>query len=113
LRQKAALQYEELLQSTTFSTCTVPTGYKHVRHIFAIRANKRKEVAEIFSQFGIGWGIHYPVPLHLQPIYRHLNYQPGDLPVCELLGKELLSLPLFPGIQVDEIETVCKVLTGL
>ena len=55
---------------------------------------------------GIVSAIYYPIPLHLQPVYRGLNYQPGQLPIVEQAAREVLSLPMFPGISETEQEQV-------
>ena len=52
--------------------------------------------------------MHYPVPPHLQPAYRHLGYKPGSFPIAERLAGEMLSLPMFPRITEDEIDYVCS-----
>ena len=53
-------------------------------------------------------GIHYPLPLHLQPAYRGLGYAPGDFPVAEALAPRILSLPMFPGLTDEQIDLVVE-----
>ncbi len=59
---------------------------------------------------GIGAGIHYPVPVHLQPAFQHLGHGPGSFPVAEKAAQEIMSLPLFPGITRGQQQRVVDVL---
>jgi dTDP-4-amino-4,6-dideoxygalactose transaminase len=53
---------------------------------------------------GIGSMVYYPLPLHLQPVYKSLGYQPGQLPMAEQVSREVLSLPMFPELSRDQQE---------
>ena len=57
---------------------------------------------------GVGTGIHYPIPLHLQEAYRYLDYRKGDFPVAERIAPEILSLPMYPQLQRSEQETIAR-----
>jgi dTDP-4-amino-4,6-dideoxygalactose transaminase len=57
---------------------------------------------------GIGTGIHYPIPLHLQKAYQHLGYQEGDFPICERAAREIVSLPMFPQLRPDQQQRVVQ-----
>lgn len=81
---------------------------KHVYHQFEIRVNKRGKLKDFLNQKGIEVGIHYPVPLHLQPAYKYLNYKEGEFPVAEKSCKEILSLPIFPEMTDDQINYVTE-----
>jgi len=109
-RQEASVFYEELLVGSQFKTCTPMEGFVHVRHIYAVRSLHRQRTTDALDASRIGWGIHYPIPLHLQPAYLDLGHRRGDFPVSEALGDEWVSLPMFPGIRRDEIETIVQVL---
>jgi len=109
-RQNAAAMYDNLLAGSEFVSCRYPEEFVHVRHIYAIRAADRSKTCEALTAAGIGWGIHYPIPLHLQPAYQSLGYQKGDFPISETLGDEWISLPMFPGIRTDEVEAVVSAL---
>ena len=80
-----------------------------VYHIFAIRSDRRDEIIQHLKENGIEAGIHYPIPIHLQPIYKKLfGYKEGDYPRSERFSMEVVSLPMFPEITKDEVKFVCK-----
>jgi dTDP-4-amino-4,6-dideoxygalactose transaminase len=82
-----------------------PTN-RHVYHIYAVRVANREEVIRRLTDLGIGTGIHYPVPIHLQEAYRSLGYTAGAFPVAERCAEEFLSLPMFPELTAGMLETV-------
>jgi dTDP-4-amino-4,6-dideoxygalactose transaminase len=73
-----------------------PKWSKAVYHLFVVRVSDREQLKEHLGTAGIGTGIHYPIPLHLQKAYAHLPYKAGDFPVTERVAAEILSLPMFP-----------------
>jgi dTDP-4-amino-4,6-dideoxygalactose transaminase/acetyltransferase-like isoleucine patch superfamily enzyme len=73
-----------------------PSWSRAVYHLFVIRTADREGLMEHLKRAGIGTGIHYPIPLHLQKAYASLNYRPGDFPVAERAAGEIVSLPMFP-----------------
>jgi dTDP-4-amino-4,6-dideoxygalactose transaminase len=81
---------------------------KHIYHLFSARVKDRTGFMEFMKNEGVGTSIHYPVPLHLQPAYKHLGYQEGDFPVSEQAASEVVSLPMFPELTKQEIEYTCQ-----
>jgi dTDP-4-amino-4,6-dideoxygalactose transaminase len=81
---------------------------KHIYHLFSARVKDRAGFMEFMKNEGVGTSIHYPVPLHLQPAYKHLGYQEGDFPVSEQAASEVVSLPMFPELTKQEIEYTCQ-----
>jgi dTDP-4-amino-4,6-dideoxygalactose transaminase len=79
----------------------------HVYHLFVIRIGNRDEMRRHLSERGIATGVHYPVPIHLQPAFRDLGYRQGDFPVAERYAGEILSLPMHPGLTLQDISYVC------
>lgn len=79
-----------------------------VYHLYVIRVmdGKRDALQKYLTQMGIQTGLHYPIPVHLQPAYQTLGHQPGDFPVSEKLAKEGLSLPMYPELKEEQIEYV-------
>ncbi len=103
-RRKTALEYFERLKGVgdLRFPMTLP-GNLHACHLFVVETDKRDELQKYLAEQGVDTGIHYPVPIHLQPAFGHLGYLEGDFPNAEAASKRGLSLPLFPGIRDDEI----------
>jgi dTDP-4-amino-4,6-dideoxygalactose transaminase len=103
-RVAAADRYRHLFEAlgTAITLPHEPSWVKSTYHLFVIRAANRDGLTLHLSKRGIGTGIHYPVPLHLQNAYRSLGHKEGDFPVAERLASEILSLPMFPEITVEQ-----------
>ena len=106
-RRAAAARYDHLLDDLEDVTrpVTLP-GNEHVFHLYVIRVPRRDEVLAHLNQAGIGAGVHYPVPVHLQGGMAPLGYRPGAFPVTEAAAAEILSLPLYPQITAAQQERV-------
>jgi len=108
-RRKAAQKYNKLLKGIEQIKTPVEMPYAyHAYHIYAILAEKRDALKKYLEKNGISTVIHYPTPIHLQPVYKNLGYKKGDFPIAEKLAKKTLSLPMFPEIKDSEIEYICK-----
>jgi dTDP-4-amino-4,6-dideoxygalactose transaminase len=108
-RRKAASLYDELLKPyKEIIRPRVPEGCEAIWHLYVIRHSKRDALAAFLKEKGIKTGLHYPLALHLQPVYTYLGLAEGSLPRAEKACRELLSLPMFPKITADEIEAVVK-----
>lgn len=79
---------------------------KHVYHLFVIRVRNRDKIFATLKEKGVEVGIHYPLPLHLQPALKFLGYKKGDFPVSEKVSEEVLSLPIFPEITDEQVNYV-------
>jgi dTDP-4-amino-4,6-dideoxygalactose transaminase len=79
-----------------------PSWSRAVYHLYVVRCEDREEMMDYLKKSGIGTGIHYPIPLHLQKAYVSLNYRPGDFPVTERIATEILSLPMFPQLTAEQ-----------
>jgi dTDP-4-amino-4,6-dideoxygalactose transaminase len=98
-RQQSAARYDKLLGSSGHVTLPFqPAWSKPVYHLYVIEVEDRVALQEHLTKAGIGSGIHYPVPLHLQQAYSHLGYRSGAFPITERKAKGILSLPMFPGL---------------
>ncbi len=108
-RQNAAL-YDLLFQDLKSGVKRVshPENTLPVYHLYVIRVENREELREHLAKQGINTAIHYPIPLHLQRAYSHLQYSRGAFPVTEHLAPTILSLPMFPNLPQDEIRRVVE-----
>jgi dTDP-4-amino-4,6-dideoxygalactose transaminase len=107
LRGNLADGYNRLLEDEpTVVTPFTPEWAKHVYHLYVVRVKDRQETQDRLKVEGIGTGIHYPVPLHLQRAYEALGYQTGDFPVTEAVAGEILSLPMYPQLTTVQQERV-------
>jgi dTDP-4-amino-4,6-dideoxygalactose transaminase len=86
---------------------------RHVYHVYAIRVGNRAEVTKAFDAAQIQYGIHYPEPIHLCEAHADLGGKRGDFPIAEQVCAEILSLPLFPEMTREQIETVANVIKGV
>lgn len=80
----------------------------HVYHLYVIRTKNRNKLQKFLSENGIGTLIHYPIPPHLQNAYHLLAYKKGDFPISEELADTCLSLPIWPGMTTDQVNTVVE-----
>jgi dTDP-4-amino-4,6-dideoxygalactose transaminase len=81
-------------------------GARHCWHQYVLRAPRRDELRAFLTSRRIGTEIYYPLPLHLQPALAGLGYRAGDFPLAERAAREVLALPLFPGLRAEEQELV-------
>ena len=110
MRQAAATRYHEMLRDLEVGLPTVIEGNQHIWHLYVLRVPDRDGVLARLHERGIGAGVHYPVPMHLQGALSHLGYGPSDFPVTEKAAEEMLSLPIFPGITETQQEQVVAAL---
>ena len=108
-RRRAAQRYHDLLAGTAGLILPVEAPYaRHIYHIYAVRVKHRASVMQQLGDRGIGCGIHYPVPVHLQKAYADLGRKPGDFPVSEACAESFISLPMFPELTDGQIEIVAS-----
>ena len=109
LRRSHAAHYDAGSAEYRRDCYSFPRGnVRHVYHIYAIRVQDRDEVMRLLAEKGIGSGVHYPVPIHLQEAYRSLGYEPGSFPIAERCAAEFVSLPMFPELTPAQLELVVQ-----
>lgn len=105
-RARLAASYELSLANTSLILSPERPKTRHVRHLYVVRSSKRDKLQLFLKEHGVGTLIHYPVPLHLQPAYRHLVRHGSDLKVTERVAGEVLSLPMYPELTEEEINSI-------
>ena len=109
LRQQAAARYTDLLANQKGVTLPYqPTTAKPVYHLYVVRVDDREGLRQHLADAGIGTGIHYPIPLHLQKAYAHLGFQAGSFPVTERVSGTILSLPMFPQLVSEQQKRIAE-----
>jgi len=107
-RARHALAYDQLLENSRVVTPRTADYAEAVWHLYVICSTRRDQLRESLQKAGIMAGIHYPIPIHLQPAYHDLGYKKGDFPVSEMLAKEVLSLPMYAELNRSDIERIAK-----
>jgi dTDP-4-amino-4,6-dideoxygalactose transaminase len=109
-RRERAAEYKRLLEST--DTALVPpyepAWSRAVYHLYVVRSADREGLMDHLKKAGIGTGIHYPIPLHLQKAYASMNYREGDFPITERAAAEIVSLPMFPQLTGEQQSVVVE-----
>lgn len=102
-RRETAEHFNRLLADLPVTTPKAADWAEHVYHLYVIQVDDREALQAHLSEAGVATGIHYPIPIHLQPAYAELGYKQGDFPVTEEAAKRILSLPMFPGMSHEAI----------
>lgn len=101
-RQSIAHLYLRELDSEVFTLPHVPEEAEPVWHLFVVRTSQRDKLQKELSDAGIGTVIHYPIPPHLQPAYAEMGYSSGTFPLCEVIHRNILSLPIGPHLKSED-----------
>jgi dTDP-4-amino-4,6-dideoxygalactose transaminase len=112
-RAAVAARYREQLADLPLQLPAVMPNREHVYHLFVLQVDHRDEVLAQLKYQGIGAGIHYPIPIHLQPAYAELGYSRGSMPAAETAAGRLLSLPVYPEITDEQVEYVAATLRSI
>jgi dTDP-4-amino-4,6-dideoxygalactose transaminase len=105
-RNRVAERYTQGLSDTDLTLPAVSPRARHGWHLYVLRSPERDAMLEHLRASGVSAGVHYPVPLHLQPAYAHLGYAEGSLPVSEEVARTCLSLPMYPELSEEQIDAV-------
>ena len=107
-RRAIVRQYDNLLADCDLQTPIEMPWARHVYHVYTVRSRTRDSLQAALTDEGIQTGIHYPIPVHLQPAYADLGYGPGAFPQAEAAAKEVLSLPLYPELSSQAVAQVAE-----
>ncbi len=105
-RRARAADYARAFAGTGIATPIERPQCRHVYHVYAVRLANRDATRAALQAAGIQTGVHYPIPVHLQPAHADLGYAAGDFPVSESVASQVLSLPMFPEMTSEQVQTV-------
>ena len=105
-RRLVAKRYSEMLADLPLQPPRIEKEVEHAFHLYVIRVKNRSGLMEHLKKADIATGIHYPIPLHLQPVYAHLGYKRGDFPIAEKISDEIVSLPIYPELTLEQVDFI-------
>lgn len=105
-RRACAANYHQLLRDCGLGLPHEMDYARHVYHVYAVQSDERDALQKRLAGAGVQTGVHYPIPIHLQPAYSDLGYKNGDLPVTEQLAERILSLPMYAELTEEQIHAV-------
>ena len=105
-RREIVKVYNEALQNNDLVTPVAKDYNEHVYHMYILQSENREEVLQKLKEAGIATGVYYPVPLHLQKVYKNLGYKEGDMPVAEYLSKRTFAIPVYPELTKEQVDYI-------
>lgn len=100
--------YNEALQNEELVTPICKEGNEHVYHMYILQSENRVEILEKLKEAGVATGVYYPVPLHLQKVYKDLGYKEGDMPVSEYLSHRTFAIPVYPELTEEQVKYIIE-----
>ena len=105
-RQAHAQTYSEHLQGLVEAVPVTIAQATHVYYVYVVQVSQRERFRDRLNEEGIATGIHYPIPIHLQPACAQYGYKPGSLPVTEAVTQRIISLPMYPELTGEQVQAV-------
>lgn len=105
-RREIVKVYNKALQNNDLVTPVAKDYNEHVYHMYILQSENREEVLQKLKEAGIATGVYYPVPLHLQKVYKNLGYKEGDMPVAEYLSHRTFAIPVYPELNEEQVQYI-------
>jgi dTDP-4-amino-4,6-dideoxygalactose transaminase len=105
-RRELASRYNAVLSGTALEVPEEASWADHVYHLYVVRSSYRDQLQAHLASGGVSTGIHYPVPLHLQPAFKQFSQGPGSLPETEAAAVSILDLPMYPELPIQAVDTI-------
>lgn len=102
IRRKNAKMYDEKLKETSLTLPITIAESKSAYNMYVVQAENREDIINRLKEKGINTGVYYPVPMHLQKVYKDLGYKEGDMPVAEYLSHRTFAIPIFPELSIEQ-----------
>jgi dTDP-4-amino-4,6-dideoxygalactose transaminase len=107
-RREIVEVYNKALQNSNLVIPTAKDCNEHVYHMYILQSENREEILAKLKEAGIATGVYYPVPLHLQKVYKSLGYKEGDMPVSEYLSHRTFAIPVYPELTKEQVDYVIQ-----
>ena len=107
-RREIVSIYNDELKDTDLVTPVCDENNEHVYHMYILQSENREEVLTKLKEKGVATGVYYPVPLHLQKVYKNLGYSEGDMPVAEYLSHRTFAIPVYPELNNEQIKYIIE-----
>lgn len=111
-RRKNVDLYNKLLNDSSLMLPSESSDVKHVYHLYVVRSKNRDELQKWLTHHGVSTSVHYPIPIHMQEVYKKKGYRKTKLRIAEQCSNEVLSLPMFPELTEEEIHYICEKIKG-
>lgn len=105
-RREIVSIYNEALKNESLVTPICKDCNEHVYHMYILQSENRAEVLEKLKEAGVATGVYYPIPLHLQKVYKELGYKEGDMPVSEYLSHRTFAIPVYPELTKEQVDYI-------
>jgi len=112
-RRENAKMYDEKLKDTELTLPIIIDESKSVYNMYVVQSENREEMLNKLKEKGISTGVYYPVPMHLQKVYRDLGYKEGDIPVAEYLSHRTFAIPIFPELSIEQKDYIIEIIRGI
>lgn len=112
-RIEIAEYYDSKLDSKKYKKMNLDKNNRNVYHMYILQVENRDELIKELEEKGIGYGVYYPIPLHLQKVYKNLGYKEGELPVSEYLSHRTIAIPIDPELTKEEIDYIVNTLNEI
>ena len=107
-RREIVEVYNKALQNSDYVTPICREDVEHVYHMYILQSENREETIAKLKKAGIATGVYYPVPLHLQKVYKDLGYKEGDMPVSEYLSHRTFAIPVYPELTKEQMDYILE-----
>lgn len=111
-RREIAKQYDERIKNPAIVKPVIAENNTHIYYVYAVTTEKRDKFREYLKENEITSGVYFPVPFHLQMVYKDLGYQKGDMPNAEFVAEHSVVLPMFPELTQEEINKVIDIVNA-
>jgi dTDP-4-amino-4,6-dideoxygalactose transaminase len=107
-RRQIAKIYDEKLKDTDLVTPVINDENEAVYHMYILQSEDREAILNKLKEKGIATGVYYPVPLHLQKVYKNLGYKEGDMPISEYLSHRTFAIPVYPELTEQDVNYIVQ-----